>query len=261
MKRFIHIGIWSITVIAVLVLLGFANNQHKAVPVVELVVKLEAPAGMRFINDEDVKARITDLGSAVEGEPMSKADIRTMEQTVLKMPEVESAQVYRTMDGNIVVEATQRTPIVRIINADSTSFYLDKNGYPMPLSSRYSARVLVFTGAINEHPSGWSVSEILANDSLAEAHLLDDIYAMAMHVNGDKFWSSQIQHIYVNAAGELELLPRVGNHRILFGRAERMDEKLENLKLFYTHGLKNQNWNSFDTLNLKYKDQIVCTKK
>ena len=43
---------------------------------------------------------------------------------------------------------------------------------------------------------------------------------------------------------------------------EAYEEKFEKLKMFYTEGLnKTDGWNKYSTINIKYKNQVVCTKK
>jgi cell division protein FtsQ len=48
----------------------------------------------------------------------------------------------------------------------------------------------------------------------------------------------------------------------VFGDAKDFEEKFEKLKTFYTEGLnKTDGWNKYSTINIKYKNQVVCTKK
>ena len=92
--------------------------------------------------------------------------------------------------------------------------------------------------------------------------MLDELYAMANYINADKFWKSQIQQIYINDEKDMELVPLVGNHKIIFGDTANMDVKFKKLMTFYTQGLSYTGWwNKYSSINLKYKNQIVCTKK
>ena len=65
----------------------------------------------------------------------------------------------------------------------------------------------------------------------------------------------------MNANGDMELVPRVGDHTILIGDDQQIHEKFEKLFLFYMEGLNKAGWNKYKVINLKYKDQVVCTKK
>ncbi|MEO8088452.1 MAG: cell division protein FtsQ, partial [Bacteroidota bacterium] len=66
--------------------------------------------------------------------------------------------------------------------------------------------------------------------------------------------------IFVDAAGDMELIPRVGNQTILFGDEKQMEEKFNKLYTFYKKGLSKTGWNQYKTINVTFKDQVVCSK-
>jgi len=45
---------------------------------------------------------------------------------------------------------------------------------------------------------------------------------------------------------------------ILFGPMDEIEEKFKKLKLFYKEVLPKKGWNTYSSINLKYKNQIVC---
>jgi hypothetical protein len=83
-------------------------------------------------------------------------------------------------------------------------------------------------------------------------------------VEEDDFWRSEIVQIVVskNTVGEpeLELIPRVGSHVVLFGSPDGAEEKLSKLLKFYQKGLNNIGWEEYKTINVQYDKQVVCTK-
>ena len=62
-------------------------------------------------------------------------------------------------------------------------------------------------------------------------------------------------------SGYVEKELAVGNHRIMLGTLDEFEEKLANLKLFYEQAIPKVGWEKYSMINLKYKNQIVCTKK
>jgi cell division protein FtsQ len=64
--------------------------------------------------------------------------------------------------------------------------------------------------------------------------------------------------VYVDK--DLELIPRVGNHTIILGNVSDLQEKFNKLMIFYKEAMPKVGWNKYKTLNLKYKNQIVCKK-
>ncbi len=83
-------------------------------------------------------------------------------------------------------------------------------------------------------------------------------------VEKDDFWRSEIVQIVVakgpGGAPEIELVPRTGSHTVIFGSPDDAEEKLAKLLTFYRCGLRNIGWEAYRTINVKYKEQVVCTK-
>ena len=84
------------------------------------------------------------------------------------------------------------------------------------------------------------------------------------YIEQDSFWRAEIVQIVAStmSSGDLrlELIPRSGRHTILFGRPERVEQKLDKLLAFYDKGLGNVGWDAFRTISVEYEGQVVCTK-
>ncbi|MFI3280842.1 MAG: hypothetical protein R3Y44_02600 [Rikenellaceae bacterium] len=81
-------------------------------------------------------------------------------------------------------------------------------------------------------------------------------------VENDKFWSSEIVQIVATESTNndlrLELIPRSGDHTIMFGTLHDVREKLDNAKTFYQEVLPTEGWHKFKSINVEYKNQVVC---
>lgn len=102
-------------------------------------------------------------------------------------------------------------------------------------------------------------------------HFLTKLVNFVKSIENDDFWGAQIVQINVLGGGEnglgswkepqIELVPRAGDHIVLLGILDGYErEKLDKLKHFYLRGLWHEGWESYRYINIKYKDQIVCTK-
>jgi len=80
-------------------------------------------------------------------------------------------------------------------------------------------------------------------------------------ISNDSFLNSQIVQVNFNQNNEIELIPRVGQNKILFGDFSEMNDKLNKLKIFYRKGVHQIGWDKHGLINLKYKQQIVCVKR
>lgn len=83
-------------------------------------------------------------------------------------------------------------------------------------------------------------------------------------VEGDELLRAEIVQIVASSSVsgelELELVPRSGDHIIVFGRIEDVEQKFSKLIAFYRRGFGSLGWSEYKTINLKYKNQVVCTK-
>jgi cell division protein FtsQ len=186
-----------------------------------------------------------------------------LEKKLNNIPTIKNAEVYKTINGELHISVEQRTPIVRIFNLSGESYYIDEEGTLMPLSHKYTSHVLVVSGHINDKYANryqLNISDIMRNDTLKTISLLDDIFILTQYINSNPFWKAQIEHLYVNKDFEFELIPRVGNHRIVFGDATQLEEKFNKLNVFYKKALNKIGWNEYKIINVKYKNQIVCSK-
>lgn len=70
-----------------------------------------------------------------------------------------------------------------------------------------------------------------------------------------------IEQIVVYPDGEWLLVPRVGDFDVHFGRPVNMETKLKRLAVFLGEYLPRMGWDTYSSINLKYDNQIVCTRK
>lgn len=243
------------------VLLGFVGKkQHDAV-CWKLDVEVHGADDKKYI-DETLIARIANSATdKIVGKPVNEIDISAIHAKLVENSSVREAHVYTTVDGRCVIKVLQRTPIARIFTAQGQSFYLDKDGFTMALSEHYSAKVPVFTGHINEQMSEVSILDRKDDTAFNESTLLYDIYSLTRFIQSNEFWKSMVEHIYVNADGEFEIIPRVGNHHIRIGNAENLDEKFRKLMAFYANTLHTRDLNRYQSINVKYDGQVVCVKR
>jgi cell division protein FtsQ len=264
-KKIIQVTIWCLLVTGLFVSVGFVEKQQNAILCKNLIININEDDEIYFVQKDDIKQLLLDRKDSIINQPVSSIDIPNIENVLNSHAAISKAEVYMTVNGELKIDIIQRKPLIRIINANNESYYLDTAGKLMPLSENYTSKVLVANGNIHEPYAKrymYSVNDILENPDVIDKTILDDLYALANYIKKNEFWQSQIQQVYVNENNELELIPRVGEHTIVLGNSDNMDEKFKKLLIFYTEGMnKTGLWNKYSTVDLKYKNQIVCTKK
>jgi cell division protein FtsQ len=241
---------WLLSISTLLLLMSFIEVK-KASQVCK-DIKVVLPGRNNFIERNEVDQILMDVGGALIGRNLRDINIHKLENSLKSNPFIEFAKVYADMDGIVHVQIRQRQPLLRVINRANVHFYIDENGLKMPLSENFTANVLVVNGLIDEDFSG-KVDTL--NTKLAK-----DLYRMALFIKADTLWDSQIEQLFVDTKGEIEMVPRVGNHQIIFGDTDSMEHKFRNLLVFYKKAIPKVGWDTYKVINLKYANQVVCSK-
>jgi len=208
----------------------------------EIQVIVKDSLDKHFVNEQDVLSLLKVAALNPINKPMSEVNTDKIETELLKNQMISQIEAYKTPSGKIKLEIKQKLPILRVIGTHG-NFYIDNLGSVMPVSSRYVVHVPIATGHVEKE------------------FAMTDLYKFALFLQKNDFWNSQIEQIYVHADHEVEITPRVGDHRIILGQLDNFEEKLNNLLLFYKQAVPKIGWDKYNTINLKYRDQIVCTKK
>ncbi len=262
MKKFLNIGVWVLMSLVLFTVLGFVGQTQSNMTCSDIRIEIDRSNGNYFVEEEDIYGMVYHEMDTLVGRPISDIKTERLEQKINNHPAVFNTEVYKTINGQLVIQVKQRTPIVRLFSFDGDSYYLDSTGRVMPPSQKYTSRVFVATGFI--YDSFLDINELnarMVNDSLKSRTLIDDIFTFAEFIRKDPLWKAQIEQLYVNKDFEIELIPRVGNHRIVFGDAIGLEEKFNKLKIFYKKGLSKTGWNEYSVINLKYANQVVCKKR
>lgn len=209
-----------------------------------------------FLSAEEIKRILTHRGLYPLGKPMSSIRPRSIEETLRVSPFVNTAECHLTQNGHVVIDVTQRMPIIRIKSASGDDYYVDDEGGPMP-NSNYTSDLIVATGNINR--------------AFASRY----VTPMAKAIMASDFWRNQVVQINVLPNHGIELVPRVGDHILYLGRlpesryqsqreamiSDFMDKKLSRILKFYRYGLSQAGWNKYSYIDVEFDNQIICKKR
>jgi cell division protein FtsQ len=263
MKKVKYIIVWSLIGIYLLIALGFVAEKRQHLVCNQIEVHITDSSKNAFISSKEILNLLQRKKINLIGMNFGEINLSDLEAMLNNYSPIEKAVVYKTLTGKIVIEIHQRTPIIRIIDAYNKSYYIDNKGYIMKLSGNYTARTIIANGNIRSIIPEQGKMSVLDDEkhSNSKKYPLADLYRLACFIANDNFWNAQVQQIYVNGSGDFELIPRVGAQVILFGNYTDCETKFSNLMSLYKNGLPSVGWNKYETINLKYKGQIVCTKR
>ena len=205
-------------------------------------VNVDTVGDLFFIDTDMVKELIIENNDYIISRPFEDINTYLLEEFINNHPNIKKAELYLTIDGNFCIDVKQRQPIVRVFQ-ENDSYYLDDEIMKFTLSDKYTARVLhVYWSEITEERR-----KILAT--------------IIEYIEKDQFLKAQITAIEFDGVDELILYPRVGDYKIILGDSYDLVNKFERLKLFCLNGLEKVGRDRYSHINLKFDNQVVCTKK
>ncbi|MEX0966781.1 MAG: hypothetical protein WD077_06055 [Bacteroidia bacterium] len=233
------------------VFIAFAERHGKESTCHKIEVEIANPE-LRFVSEDMIHSIITDQNfDSPVSRKLSQIELERLEEKLKENAFVRDAQVYTTLHGELRARVEQRQPLLRIWSKSGQGYYIDRNGMKMPLNPKYSARVLLATGHIEEG---------LGKDDSVRTELVQDLYRLALYLEDHAFYNALTGHVQVDANRELMIIPRVGRHEVLFGSFDDLDEKFGRLSIFYREALPKEGWDTYRMINVKYKDQIIANR-
>ncbi len=262
LKKILYLIGWLLVLAYMSVMLSFVNINEKKIACSKIDISILDSTKNFFIEKEDVQALFYDKKIKLKGAPINLINLANLENILRMHPSIKKAEVYKTMDGILKMDIYQRNPIVRIINETGESYYIDQEAKLMPLSDKYTAHVLVVTGHINQSLSKNTQKDlsIPSDGTLKEDSILNDLYTIGKYIYFNKLWRAQIEQLYINENHEIEMTPRIGFQNIILGTIENYENKFNKLKAIYSNGFNSIGWNKYKEINLKYNNQVICTK-
>jgi cell division protein FtsQ len=236
-------------VLVVLVGIAFTEHKQSAFAIHDISVKIRNTNNNHFLDEADVLSLMKVNVQSLRGAKTSEVDLRAIEQKIKRDAFIKDADLYTDLKGNLVARVELRRPIARIVRNDGPDGYIAEDGTVMPVSEKFTARVLLVGGPF--------VRRLLQQRNLSESKEGKSLLNLINVIRDDEFWNAQIAELDIDSKGKVTMLPQVGDEKIEFGTPENEEVKLRKLKIFYKEILPNKGWNKYRRVNLEYEGQII----
>ena len=193
-----------------------------------------------FVKQEMVNKLLIENRKDVKSIEKVELDLKKLEKSINSNPMIEKSEVFVSVDGVLKAVVKQKTPVGRVFSG-SGSFYIDYQGGVMPLSDNFTARVPIISGEINKENR-------------------EDLNKLLRFVYDDEFLKKNIIGIQILTNGNLKMLNRNFDFEIEFGKPKNFEMKFKNYKAFYQKAVLDSSLYNYKRINLKFKQQVVCTK-
>jgi len=194
-----------------------------------------------FITHETVNKLLIEKNQSVQKLQKVTVDLNKLENSLDHYSLIEKSEVFISIDGVLKAFVKQKSPIARVFN-ENGSFYFDYQGNKMPLSENFTARVPLVSGAINDENS-------------------KDLIELFRIIYDDDFLKKNIIGIEILPTGATMMSNRNYSYKIDFGRTINVESKLKNYKAFFQKAEADRSLIRYKKINLRFTQQVVCTKK
>ncbi len=198
--------------------------------------------GQRLVDEASLEKLLGQHKISPKGKSLEEVDVRQIEQSLMKSPYVDTVTCYHTAAGKLCIQVTPRCPIMHVFAADGDEFYVSNKGTIMPAGG-LSVDLPVITGNVTRQ--------------FASTRLIP----LAKILCTDKYWSREAQQVYIDTQGNVEIIPRVNEQKILLGEARNFGQKLQRVRLFYEKAMPKVGWNKYSLIDASYENQVICTRR
>ena len=239
--KYLLISLYAVLVIGYLVsTFRHFSGRERGNVCHDVKIILVDSSNVQLITQKDIALILEENDLNPIGKTFRHIHTESIEKILRKNPMIKVAECYKTPTGTITIKILQRSPKFRVVGF--SSYYMDVDRKPMPVSDNYAAYVPVVSGRVTV--------------TMCKGKMFDFVTYIVDH----PFWNAQIEQIYVRDDLKIELVPRVGDAIILLGSLDNFESKLDKLKKIYLGGFNVMGWNKYKVIDLQYKDQVVCSK-
>ena len=155
---------------------------------------------------------------------------------------IKSVECYKSPNGIVNLNVTQRLPILRVMPEGRDAYYMDEDGLKM-VERQYNANLVVASGHIDT--------------AFVRQHLLE----MAKYLRANPFWDDLITQIYVRPDRKMDLYTRVASDVVIhFGNSDSIARKFEHLRAFYEKVIPKVGWNTYKSVSVEFFNQVVAER-
>lgn len=243
--------LWSLSAAALIVLFVVSWKAKSQKKLTDIQVELVGESAQALFMDEiSIRAILNEQGVHV-GIPLEQLNLTELERFIEKKEWVKNAEFF--VDNKLVLEAKieQRIPIARVFTMNGASFYIDNEGWRLPLKQLTALNLPVFTGFPTDQPKL----------SKPDSTLLKDVLTFAKTIQKDSFFMAQVAQVNIEPNGNFQMVPTLGDHLVLLGSIDKLEDKLNRLFTFYKKVWVGSGINAYQVIDCRFDHQVVALKK
>ena len=217
------------------------DNAKRICPGIDL--RIEGHTIPDSVLRQGVSSQLSKYGRKLKGEALERIDLKGLEDYLSAFSNFESVECSINPDSRLRITITPIKPEVRVFTDKGNSFYINRYGKRIEADAEFYVDVPVLI-APKQYES-----------------LIPGALSVIRYTGGDPDLSPLIAAYKIDGPNDLIIIPRLQGHVINFGDTTRLDEKKAAIMAAYRSVLPAKGWNTYDTISVKFKSQIVASRR
>lgn len=189
-----------------------------------------------------VRTELLKYPGKIIGAPLNTLNTLDIEKYLGRFNNFETVRCYLSTDGALNVNVTPMVPEIRVFDGQE-SYYVNKDGKRINSTAEFFIDVPVVTGHFSKKRPASGLLPVVRY--VTKDSVLKNIVAMYSMTDG----------------GDILLVPRFTGHVINIGDTTRLAAKRMAILTAYRNILPYKGWMHYDTISVKYRGQIVATRR
>ena len=141
----------EIKIVAAILIVGgiiaFTERRQGSASIKDITIKMKNDHENHFLDEDDIVSLMELKKDNLKGASLDRVNMKEVEKKIRRDPFIKDAQLYSDLKGNLVVSAELRRPIARIVRNDGPDGYIAEDGTIMPVSDKFTSRVILISGS------------------------------------------------------------------------------------------------------------------
>jgi len=250
-KKLMLAMLWTTVGACTIVLLVAAARNQNGKVCKDVLVNIKGVDGVEYVSKKQILNTISGgRPDLMKGQLVKTFDLQQLEELLERNLWIRNAELFFDNNDQLHIDITEREPVARVFRTNGQSFYIDDMGEQLPVTNDQVARVPVFTSFPTETTAARKKDSVLQQQ----------VKEMGRYILRNDFWMAQVEQVNISNY-EFELVPKLGNHTIQFGAADKVEQKFNRLLLFYKQIMNKTGWNYYSSLDVRFDKQLVAVRR
>lgn len=236
---------WTVLLALIAYAIGmsvWARNEAARNVCTGIDVNIRGVSKADTVTRNGVMAELSRYKSRITGAPINTINTLEIQRYLQGFSNFEEVECLMSSQGRLMVNIVPMVPEIRVFDGNS-SYYVNKDGKRIASRAEFFSDVPVVTGHFTK--------------SLRPA----DILKVTRFITADSLLNRLIGMVKVVDKDNILLIPRFEGQVINLGDTSRLHQKRRAILTAYHNILPYKGWEYYDTISVKFKGQIVASRR